>query len=510
MRLSPNLLTYLHISQLTISILIPECFSEHFINQVPVQRCNCSVVNTMNNPQYQPCQYNYQAIGNNECVNHHLPVNHYNCYQPHFDHTSHLPHSRSMDQYTDHVPINHGLFRHSLDHAITNDTVDGHQRYSKSFVPYNHTIYPPPVVAPNFYNNHLNHYEVTDYASIPAAPSRPSNANFQSNKLSPRNYDQSMHSSVNYYGTNRNCDEDLIQFEEGTKSTAKVDRNYGHSDVSYECNNAQYIDQLRKADSQINRPIQGSFASVVKQNPHFDNKHLLEQKIRDLEVSNGGSMKPSKEYRDDKSLDRKEGRANEQRRIKNRQILGGYEIDDQNSRDSRASDFDSTDYAYDEDNAKASRNKDGKGSMEEWSYVYNGIKKNSQNNGNGFNDGLRNGHDKTSELKQIKSVGKKGKEPKSEVSVTKSGVTKDYKPKPNKLRPGNINIDEHDLQKNASAKKPQKNGKATNKSPVTVTVNEWDCEHCTYINKGPTNICDMCAKSKNFKDKPSKSAPTAV
>lgn len=481
-------------------------FSEHFINQVPVQRCNCSIVNTMNNPQYQPCQYNYQAIGNNECVNHHLSMNHYNCYQPHFDHTSHLPHSRSMDQYTDHVPISHGLFRHSLDHAIANDTVDGHQRYSKSFVPYNQSVCPQPAVAANFYNNHMNHYEVTDYASIPAASSsRPSNANFQSNKISPRNYDPPIHS--NYYGTGRNCDEDLIKFEDGTKTTAKSDRNYGHSDVSYECNNAQYIDQLRKADSLLNRPMQGSFASVVKQNQHYDNKQLLEHKMREMEVNNGGSMKPAKEYRDDKSLDRKELRANEQRRIKNRQILGGYEIDDQNSRDSRASDFDSTDYAYDEDNAKASRNKDGKGSMEEWSYVYNGIKKNNQNNGNSFNDGLRNGHDKANESKQMKSVAKKVKEPKSEVSVIKSGVTKDYKTKPNKLRPGNINIDEHDLQKNASAKKSQKNGKP-NKSPVI--VNEWHCEHCTFINNGSENICSMCSKSKNFKDKPSKSAPTPV
>lgn len=461
----------------------------------------------MNNPQYQPCQYNYQPIGNNEYINHHQPMNHFNCFQPHYDHTSHLPHSRSMDQYTDHVPISHGLFRHSLDHAITNDAVDGHQRYVKPFVPYNHTIYPQPAAASNFYDNHLNHYDGNEYVSI-SAPTRPTNANFPSNKVSSRNYDQPNHSTMNYYGAGRNGDDDLIKFEE--KTMTKADRNYGHPDLSYECNNAQYTDQLRKADSQLHRPMQGfSYANTLKQNPHFDSKHL-EQKMRGMELSNGGSMKSSKEHREvDKSLDRKDLRANEQRRIKNRQILAEFEIDDQNSRDSRASDFDSTDYAYDEDNAKASRNKDGQGTIEEWSYVYNGIKKNSQHNGNGLNDGLRNGHDKAIESKQ-KSVTKKSKEPKSDVFVTKS-VMKDSKTKVNKLRPGNINVDEHESYKNSATKKPQKNGKPINKSPVTVTVGEWHCEHCTFINTGPTNICSMCSKSKNFKDKPSsKSVPTPV
>lgn len=464
----------------------------------------------MNNPQYQPCQYNYQPIGNNECINHHLPISHYNCYQPHYDHVSHLPHSRSMDQYTDHIPISHGLFRHSLDHSITNDTVDGHQRYGKQFVPHNHTVYPQTETASNFYNNHLNHYEGNEYASI-AASNRPTNANFPSNKILPRSYDQPInyddHSSINYYTPNRNCDEDLIKFEDNQKMNVKTDRNYGHSDLSYEYNNAQYIDQLRKADSQLNRPMQSSsYANALKQSQNLDSKpiSLLEQKLRELDIGNGGLMKTPNELREfDKSLDRKELRTNEQRRIKNNQILAKYEVDDQHSRDSRASDFDSTDYAYDEDNAKASRNKDGQGSMEEWSYVYNGIKKNSQINGHT----LSNGHDKTSESKQ-KSVVKKSKEPKGEVSVMKSVMKDSNKTKANKLRPTNLNIDEHDLYKN-SIKKQQKNGRPTNKSPVT--VNEWDCEHCTFINTGSTNICSMCSKSKNFKDAPSsKSAPTAV
>lgn len=466
----------------------------------------------MHNPQYQPCQYNYQAIGNNECTNHHLPINHHlNCYQPHYDHISHLPHSRSMDHYTDHVPISHGLFRHSLDHSITNDGVDGHQRYAKPFVPYNQTIYPQPAIASNFYHNHLNHYDGNEYASI-AASHRPTNANFPSNRISPRSFDQPAkyvdHSSMNFYPPSRNCEEDLIKFEDSQKSNTKADRNYSHSDLSYDYNNAQYIDQLRKADSQLNRPTQGfSYANALKQNQHFDIKPpFLEQKFREMDVNNGG-LKSSKESREvDKSLDRRELRSNEQRRIKNSQILAGYDVDDQNSRDSRASDFDSTDYAYDEDSAKASRNKDGQGSMEEWSYVYNGIKKNSQNNGNTYHDG-RNGHDKANESKQ-KSVVKKTKEPKSEVSVSKP-VMKESKTKVNKLRPGNINIDEHELHKN-SAKKPQKNGRI-NKSPVSVTLTEWNCEHCTFINSGSTNICSMCSKSKNFEDRPSKSAaPTSV
>lgn len=417
-----------------------------------------------------------------------------------------------MDQYTDHVPINHGLFRHSVDHTLTNDVVDGHQRYANKFVPYNHTMYPQAPIASNFYNNHQNHYEGNEYASI-AASNRPLNANFPTNTISPRSYDQPAkyddHSGMNFYPPSRNCDEDLIKFEDSHKPGTKVDRSYGHSDLSYEFNNAQYTDQLRKADSQLNRQMQGySYANALKQSQHFDGKaSLLEQKIREIELSNGG-IKTNKEFREmDKSLDRKELRPNEQRRMKNNQILAGYEIDDQNSRDSRASDFDSTDYAYDEDNAKASRNKDGQGSMEEWSYVYKGIKKNSQNNGNTFNDGARNGHDKTNESKS-KSVVKKSKEPKSDVPATKSVM----KAKSNKIRAANINIDEHELQKN-SAKKPLTNGKAINKSPVTVlvTVSEWNCEHCTFINTGPTNICSMCSKSKSFKDRPtSKSTPTSV
>lgn len=410
-----------------------------------------------------------------------------------------------MDQYTDHVPISHEFFRHSLDHSITNDTVDGHQRYAKQFVPYNHTVYPQAAIASNFYNNHLNHYDGNEYAAI-AASNRPTNANFPSNRISPRSYEQPAkyddHSNINFYPPSRNCEEDLIKFEDSQKTVT----NNRHSDLSYEYNNAQYTDQLRKADSQLNRPMQGSsYANALKQSQHFDSKPL-EQKMRQMELSNGGLIKPPKELRDvDKSLDRKELRSNEQRRLKNSQILAGYEMDDQNSRDSRASDFDSTDYAYDEDNAKASRNKDGQGSMEEWSYVYNGIKKNSQN-GNSFNDGLRNGHDKVNDAKN-KSVVKKIKEPKSDVPLTKS-VMKDVKTKINKLRPANINIDEHDLHKSL-AKKPQKNGRLINKSPVTVTVNEWHCEHCTFINTGPTNICSMCSKSKNFKSS-SKSAPTPV
>lgn len=414
-----------------------------------------------------------------------------------------------MDQYTDHVPISHGLFRHSLDHSITNDTVDGHQRYAKPFVPCNHTMYPQaPVAASNFYTNHMNPYDGNEYASIAASSSRPSNANFPSHRISPRTYEQPAkyddHSSMNFYPASLNCEEDLIKFEDSQKTTTTT--NNRHSDLSYEYNNAQYIDKLRKADSQLNRPMQGSsYASALKQSQHFDSvkPSFLEPKMRQLEL-----MKSPKELRDaDKSLDRKELRTNEQRRLKNSQILAGYEIDDQNSRDSRASDFDSTDYAYDEDNAKASRNKDGQGSMEEWSYVYNGIKKNSQQNGNAFNDGLRNGHDKA-DAKQKSGI-KKSKEPKSDVSQTKSAL-KDKTVKVNKLRPANINIDEHDLHKTLS-KKPQKNGRLNNKSPVTVTVSEWHCEHCTFINTGPTNICSMCSKSKNFKDKPSsKSASTPV
>lgn len=454
----------------------------------------------MNNLQYQPCQYHYQPIPNNGCINH-LPINHYNCFQPLYDHVSHLPHSRSMDQYSDHIPIGHDLFRHSLDHSIAADAVDGHQRYPNQFVPYNHTVYPPAPIAPNFYNNHLNHYDGNEYATIPT-PTRPTNANFPSNKISPRNYDHSVkydnHPNMNYYGTSRN-DEDLIKFEDNFKNTSKTDRNYDHSDLSYECNNAQYTDQLRKADSQLNRPMQGySYANALKQNS------LLEQKMREMDISNG-SLKPSKEFREvEKSLDRKDLRASE-RKMKSRPILTEYEIDDH---DSRASDFDSADFAYDEDNAKASRNKDGQGTMEEWSYVFNGIKKNSQNNG--FNDGLRNGHDKASELKQ-KSATKKVKEIKSDVSITKS-VMKDQKTKVNKLRPTNLNIDEHDLYKNSTGKRSLKNGRPINKSPVaTVTVSEWHCEHCTFINTGSANICSMCSKSRNFKDKSSsKSTATSV
>ncbi|KAG4066936.1 hypothetical protein HA402_007684 [Bradysia odoriphaga] len=481
---------------------------DHFISQVPHQRCNCNVVNTMHNPQCTPCQYNnYQPIANSECINHHPPINHVNCFQPHYDHISHLPHSRSMDQYTGHVPISHGFFRHSLDHSIANDTVDGHQRYAKQFVPYNHTMYPPAAIASNFYNNHLNHCDGNEYASISAVNRPQAGANFTSSRISPRSYDQPAkyddHSGMSYYPPIRNCEEDLIKFEDSQKMTTKADRNYGHPDLSYEFNNAQYTDQLRKADSQFNRPVQAiSYANTLKQNQHFDSKPI-EQKLRHMELSNGG-IKPPKELRDvDKSLDRKELRSNEQRRIKNNQILAGYEIDDQVSRDSRASDFDSTDYAYDEDNAKASRNKDGQGSMEEWSYVYNGIKKNSQNNGTAFQEGF-NGHDKGN---GTKSLVKKTKEPQSDTTAVKS-VMKESKTKANRIRPANINIDEHDLHKN-STKKPQKNGRTVNKSPVI--VNEWNCEHCTFINTGSANICSMCSKSKNFHDRPSsKSTATPV
>lgn len=453
-------------------------------------------------------------------MNHHLPtMNHANCYQqPHYDHISHLPHSRSMDQYTDHVPINHGFFRHSLDHATTsNDMVDGHQRYAKQFAPHNHMSYPSQgLVAPTFYNNHLGHYDGNEYPTISAAAAgnRPISGNFSANRIAPRNCDQPMkyddHTGVNYYpAAGRNCEEDLIKFEENQKSGSKSDRQYGHSDLSY---NAQYADLLRKADSQLNRPMQAySYANTLKQNQHYEPSKPstmleLEHKMREMELANG-TIKSAKDVREmDKSLDRKEMRVvSEQRRLKNNQILSAYEIDDQNSRDSRASDFDSTDYTYDEDNAKASRNKDGQGSMEEWSYVYNGIKKNSQSNGNGtFHDGYNNGHDKVND---VKSSGKKTKEPKSDVSLTRS-VAKD-KLKVNKIRPGNINIDEHDLHK-STLKKPQKNGRVMNKSPVT-TVNEWSCEHCTFINTGSANICSMCSKSKNFVDKPaSKSTATPV
>ncbi len=480
----------------------------------------------MHNPAYQPCQYNYPAIGNNEsCINHHLPINHLNCFQPHYDHITHLPHSRSMDQYTDHVPISHSMFRHSLDHAITNDTVDGghHQRYlGKQFVPqpYNHTMYPQAAAAAaasNFYN--LNQYDGNDYASI-AASNRPTNANFTTSRISPRSYNDQQaaikyddHTSMNYYSNNRNnCEEDLIKFDDSQKSTSKGDRNCGHSDLTYEYNNAQYVDELRKADSQLNRPNHQaySYANTLKlgQGQQYDSKPSLEQKMREMELSNGG-IKLSKELREvDKSLDRKELRTNEQRRIKNSQILGGYDIDDQHSRDSRASDFDSADYAYDEDNAKASRNKDGKGSMEEWSYVYNGIKKNSQNNGHTYHHDNSNGHDKGIDTKS--NVKKTMKEPKIDVLLASKSVMKDAKTKVNKIRPANINIDEHDLYKNTAKKAQKSNGRAVlNKSPVT--VNEWNCEHCTFINTGTTNICSMCSKSKNFKDRPaSKSTATPV
>lgn len=410
-----------------------------------------------------------------------------------------------MDQYTGHVPISHEFFRHSLDHAITNDAVDGHQRYAKPFVPYNHTVYPPAAIASNFYN--VNHCDGNEYASI-AAVNRPPSGNFSSNRISPRSYDQSVkyddHSGMGFYQSGRNCDEDLIKFEDNQKISAKSDRNYGHSDLSYEYNNAQYTDQLRKADSQFNRPVQAlSYANTLKQNQHFDSKPLL-QKIRQLELSNGGTKLPKDSRETDKSLERKELRSNEQRRIKNNQILAGYEIDDQTSRDSRASDFDSTDYAYDEDNAKASRNKDGQGSMEEWSYVYNGIKK---NNGNAFPDGFNGHHDKANDTKGLT---KKNKEPKTDAPAMIKGVMKESKTKTNRIRPANINIDEHDLQKSAP-KKPQKNGtgRTLNKSPVI--VNEWACEHCTFINTGSANICSMCSKSKNFHDRPSsKSTATPV
>lgn len=492
--------------------------AENFISQVPVQRCNCNVVNTMHNPQYQPCQYNYQPIANNECINHHLPMNHVNCFQPTYDHMSHLPHSRSMDQYTDHIPISHGqLFRHSLDHSIVNDTVDaGHQRFAaKHIVPYNHTVYPQAMIPQNFYNNHLN-YDGNEYASI-SASNRPLNVyNYPPNRISPRSYDQPAkyddHSSHNYCPPpSRSCDEDLIKFEDIQRPTNKADRNYGHSDLSYEYNNAQYTDQLRKADSQLNRPGY-SYANALKQSQHYEGKpSMLESKMSEIDLNNGG-IKPPKELRDtNKTLDRKDFmRPNEQRRVKNNQILAGYEIDDQHSRDSRASDFDSTDYTYDEDNAKASRNKDGQGSMEEWSYVYNGIKKNSQNNSNDIHDGLRNGHDKANDTTP-KNVVKKVKEPKSDVTVMKS-VMRDSKPKANKIRATNINIDEHDLHKHSS-KKSQANGKAMNKSIAAIAVSEWDCEHCTFINTGSTNICSMCSKSKSnsFKDAvKSKSTPTSV
>lgn len=447
----------------------------------------------MAQPQYQPCQYGYPPITSNGC-NNHTQVPHFNCFQPHYEHTSsHLPHSRSMDQYTEHASISHELFRHSLDHPMANDTVDGQQRYTKPLVAVNQHLSPAP--NQQFYNNHLNHYNVSEYPSI-AGSNRPTNTNYQSNKISPRNYDQQVmydnHPNMSYY-SGRNYDDDLIKFEDSPKNISKADRSCGHQDP-YECNNSEYTDLLRKADGQFNRPRQSySYASALKQNQHADNTHhLLEQKIRDIDIANGDSMKFSKEYQE------------ERRMAKNRQILAEFEGDDENSRDSRASDFDSTDYAYDEENAKASRNKDGQGSMEEWNYVYNGIKKNSQNNGNIYTDGLRNGNDRVNESKQ-KSVGKKSKEQRSELSaITKNNtVTNDHKTnKLNKLRATKIEVDEIDLYKNSTVKKQQKNGRHNEKSTVTVAVSDWDCAHCTFINSGTLKICSMCSKSRDFKDKP--------
>ncbi|KAJ6644543.1 Protein tamozhennic [Pseudolycoriella hygida] len=312
--------------------------AEHYINPVHVQQqqCNCTFVNAINNPQYQPCHYNYQSVVNNECPNHYHhapPVNHLNYFQPHYEHVSYLPHSRSMEQYNDRVPISHTMFRRSLDHSTIGDTVDSHKRFVEG-------LYPTATLQPSFYNNHLAH------GSEYATSNRPTNANFPCNRPLPRSFDQPTkyndHSSMAIYQQSRNCDEDLIKFEDSQKTISKSERNYNHSDLAYD---APYSDQLRKADSQFNRPTQVSYANALKQNLNYDKP--LEERLRELSID--GQVRPSKELREvDRSLDRQE-----LRRSKNNQILSTYELDDQHSRDSRASDFDSADYAYDEENAKA-------------------------------------------------------------------------------------------------------------------------------------------------------------
>lgn len=226
------------------------------------------------------------------------------------------------------------------------------------------------------------------------------------------------------------------------------------------------------------------------------------------------------------------------------------------SRNSRASDFDSIDDSgdfsahRDHGGAQSSKNHDGVGSFEQWSFVYQTLAKQGYSKDLGERGDLSvQGLDlnppgisgaNTADKKLIRAqeiVNKAAApstryngeqtEPRDEVNrkpeaPQRNGSTLSRKsviyanPKSNGEPPNGATHRRAKSYVSVEAQAPTKSSHKTSKSgngmaPTSTDPQaEWSCKFCTFLNPETIRICKICAKSKDFSDSTSKATTTCV